>query len=149
MKPGNDQLCEGCGGRSHIILDSRVVKTDQWPADHWVFLCPVCQYIYGKGFAENDLTVYERFGGRFYELKKGYQVNAATIQSSVSYIKARIGPGKEWQVLLIGEIAYQLAVQNEQIRAQNQYLQKLIDLQTPKPTIKVEEESLVDIDRGE
>ena len=69
MKPTENQNCEICKKENlSILYDARVKAGFDWPKGHFVFMCVECHLIYGLSTKQEDLIVYERFNGRFFEV---------------------------------------------------------------------------------
>lgn len=127
MTPEPNQVCENCGKKSRIIIDSRVLQTEKWPKDHWVFLCPACHLRFGKGFGEDDIVIYTRIFGNLLEVRKEYKMDPETIKEFISGCRGDIERSDEWKLILTGEIAYHLSLQSQLIRAQNECIEAFVE----------------------
>lgn len=111
MKPAYMQSCEICKSKPLILFDARIRLCQYGAKGHWMFLCPVCHYFWGLGYGYDDLIVYERMAGNFHEVKGGtIKMDEKELRGVVQ--KLFEDKEKDWNTLLLGEIAVQMTVLN-------------------------------------
>ena len=126
--PSFDQNCEVCKIKAPpVLFDARVRKGEYGARGHWIYMCPVCHIKHGIGYDSDSIIVYQKFASRYFEVRKEFELDIASIRSAVMNFRQESSREEEWKIFLLGEIAIQLAVSNNQQKEMNEYLKSLTE----------------------
>lgn len=128
MKPQTNQHCEICGKESYkIIIDSKLKESSSLGnRGRWLFMCPACHLVYGQGFREDRCTIYIRINGKYLEQKGIYSMTVEEIQETIDRFSSTVTKREQADVVLVGEIALQLAIWNRNMEENNSLLRRVL-----------------------
>lgn len=93
-----------------------------------MYLCSACHALKGRGFASENLTIYEKHLGKYVEVLMEYNMNATEVRNLIDQCKKQAHTSSDSaQMVLIGEIAAQLATLNVSIQANTTMMASFIE----------------------
>lgn len=141
-RPKIYQGCEICGRRNlPVVIDGRIRKGEYGPNDHWVYMCPACHAIHGKGWIEEVTILFKFFINKYYEEELGgFKMKPDEIRHLARGLASRATPEDEGKLILMGEMCAQLAAIGEMMVIQNEFSRKMIKAFESEPDIPEEPE---------
>jgi hypothetical protein len=107
-------------------MDARIRRGPFGAKGHWMWLCPICQKIYGLSNDSDSLIIYILNAGKYLEEEGGYILNITEIQRLIHRTLEGETTPEDAEVLFTGEAVLQLAMLNKNLEAYNALMHKAL-----------------------